>query len=202
MSCVTVPVLSCALALSLLHGALPEPVPPELTALRESLARTRKVSARFKQTRRWAALRDTLVSEGTFRYEKGGALVWHTDPPAESELTLKGKTAVVSHPALGTRETLDLSSDPGMARVFESIGAVLQADLELLRPLFELTVLRSKAPLVVSLKPRTPELARVVKGIHLEFDRRLQLVRVRLEEATGDRTEIAFYDHVVETAGP
>ncbi|HZH04509.1 MAG TPA: outer membrane lipoprotein carrier protein LolA [Myxococcaceae bacterium] len=197
-------VRTCALALVVAQGtaaAAAEPMPRELSALRESLAKTRKVSARFKQSRHWAALKDTLVSGGTLRYEKGGPLVWHTDPPAESELILKGETAILSQPALGTRETLDLSADPGMARVFDSIGAVLQANFEVLEPLFAVSVVRASAPLTVALRPRAPELARVVKGIRLEFDRRLHLARVTLDEASGDRTEITFFDHVVEAAG-
>ncbi len=174
-------------------------MPPELTALRESLARTSKLSARFKQTRHWAALQDALVTEGTFQYQKGGRLVWHTAPPAESELVLEGKTAVLRYPALGTTERIDFSSEPGMARVFESIGAVLQADLEKLRPLFALTV-EHKAPLSLSLTPRTEALAQAVRSIRLSFDGKMQLTKVVLEEPNGDSTDIVFHGHVVETA--
>jgi len=171
----------------------------ELAELGESLARTQSLTVRFKQTRRWAALADPLVTEGTLRYQKGGKLVWHTAPPAESEVIIDGKTVVLRYPAVGTSETVDLSTEPGMARVFESIGAVLQADLERLRPLFDLTIER-RAPRRLLLTPKTTELARVVQRIILDFDRNSRLTRVRLFESSGDRTEVVFHGHVVQTA--
>jgi outer membrane lipoprotein-sorting protein len=187
------------LALTGAPAAAAEPIPPELAALRESLARTQKLSARFTQTRHWAALQDALVTEGTFEYQKSGRLVWRTSPPAESELVIENRTALLRYPALGTTESIDFSSDPGMGRVFESIGAVLQADLEKLLPLFALTV-EGKAPLRLTLTPRTKELAEVVQRIRLSFDGQLRLTRVSLEEAGGDRTDITFRDHSVVTA--
>lgn len=191
----------------LLSAAPPSPPPPaapiapELKALRESLARTRKVYAHFTQTRHWAALQDALVTHGSFQYQKGGRLVWRTDKPAESELVLEGQSAVIRFPALGTSQAIDFSEEPGMARVFDSISAVVQADLERLRPLFELTLER-KAPLRVVLRPRSEELARTVQRIQLEFDAKHLLQRVRLDEAGGDHTEIEFSGHVVEAASP
>ncbi|PTL75016.1 hypothetical protein DAT35_57135 [Vitiosangium sp. GDMCC 1.1324] len=188
------------LVVSALHSAPavpPEPVPRELTALKASLARTQKLSARFKQTRHWTALQDALVSEGSIQYQKGGKLVWHTEPPAENELILEGKTVTIRYPGLGTTQTLDTSADPGMAKVFECITAVLQADLERLQPLFELSIER-KAPLGLALKPRTKELSQVIQGIRLSFDEKLRLTHIVLEESSGDRTEIDFHGHVME----
>lgn len=190
-----------ALALASVPAAAAEPLPPELTALRESLARTQKLSARFTQTRHWAALQDALVTEGTFEYQKSGRLVWRTAAPAESELVVENRTALMRYPALGTTESIDFSSDPGMARVFESIGAVLQADLEKLLPLFVLAV-EGKAPLRLTLTPRTKELAEVVQRIRLAFDGQLRLTRVSLEEASGDRTDITFREHSVVPVSP
>lgn len=179
---------------------------PELVALRESLRKTGSLSARFKQSRHWAALQDTLVTEGSIRYQKAGPLVWHTDPPAESTLTLEGRTARLSMPGTGTEQTVDLSSDPAMAKVFDSIAAVLQADLEALTPLFEVRVLKSRAPLRLELSPKSTELEKTVKRIQLEFQSdkdRAKLTRVDLEEGTGDRTEIMFFGHrIVPASGP
>ncbi|MBU8895227.1 outer membrane lipoprotein carrier protein LolA [Corallococcus sp. M34] len=194
------PVLLPLLAAWMLQAApatAAEPAPRELTALRDSLARTQKLSARFKQTRHWAALQDALVTQGTIQYQKGGRLVWHTEAPSESELILEGSTATLRYPALGTTQAIDFSAEPAMGRVFESIKAVVEADLERLRPLFELALER-KAPLSLALKPRAPELASVVERIHLEFDADFRLTRVVLEEPGGDHTEIAFSGHVIQ----
>jgi len=176
-----------------------EPLPRELSALRESLQRTRQLSARFKQTRHWAALQDALVTQGTIRYEKGGRLVWRMDPPAESEVILDDQRATIHYPALGTTQTLDFAADPGLRKVFQSIRSVLEADLERLQPIFELRLDR-KVPLSLTLKPRLPEVSRIVERIRLEFDKDLRLSRVRLDEPGGDWTEIVFHGHVIETA--
>ena len=174
---------------------------PELEALRATLKRTESVSARFKQTRHWAALQDRLETQGRFEYRKGGRLLWHTDPPAESDLVLEGQTATIHYPALGTTQRIDFSSEPGIGKVFESIRAVLQADLERLESMFEVTIER-KAPFALALTPRSKELARVVHRIRLDFDAQQRLVHVVLEEGAGDRTEIAFTQHAIEMTKP
>jgi len=199
---VIVPSLSrlCALfVLCSLPANAAAALPRELNPLRESLQKTRRMSARFKQTRHWAALRDSLVTQGTIRYEKGGRLVWHTDPPAESELIVDDQRATIHYLALGTTQTLDFSAEPGLGKVFQTIRAVMEADLESLQSLFELRLDR-KVPLSLTLTPRSTEVSRTVKRIHMEFDKALHLTSVRLDEPSGDWTEIAFHDHVIETA--
>jgi outer membrane lipoprotein-sorting protein len=195
--------LNAALAASLLlgtplHAAEPPRIVPELRPLRQALARTQRLSARFKQSRHWAALQDTLVTHGTLRYQKGGALVWHTDPPSESILTLKGRTATFSTPGLGSQETLDLGADPGMARVFDTVSAVLQADLDALDPLFKVDLVHKESPLVLALTPKNAELEKTLKRLKLSFDAKSRLRQVDLEEANGDRTEISFFDHRIQ----
>jgi outer membrane lipoprotein-sorting protein len=176
-----------------------EGLPRELNPLRESLQKTRRMTARFKQTRHWSALQDALVTQGSIRYEKGGQLVWRTDPPAESEVIVDDQRATIHYPALGTTQTLDFSAEPGLGKVFQTIRAVMEADLESLQPLFQLRLDR-KVPLSLTLTPRSPEVSRTVKRIHMEFDKALHLTSVRLDEPSGDWTEIAFHDHVIETA--
>ena len=176
-------------------------LPADLTPLRDSLRRTVALSARFEQTRHLKALQDALVTTGRLDYRKGGRLLWHTDPPSESDLVLEGETATLKMPGMSSGQAFDLSSEPGMGKVFETLRAVLEADLERLTSLFELKVVRSQ-PLGVSLKPRNEALARVLQGIRLDFDAGYRLLQVSLREPDGDRTDIAFRDHVIETAGP
>jgi outer membrane lipoprotein-sorting protein len=202
MSIATVNGLLAATALLALYGAAatpPEPLPRDLLTLRESLQRTEKLSARFTQTRRLAALRDVLITEGSIEYQKGGRLVWRTLRPAESELVIEGQHVTISYPGMGAAQTVDFSSEPGMGRVFATIRAVLQADLDSLLPMFTVTVAR-KAPLSVSLSPRTEELARTLRRIQLDFDRTLRLIRVVLNESDGDSTEIVFRDQKIQAA--
>jgi outer membrane lipoprotein-sorting protein len=187
--------LSTTIVLLALQGPAkpPEPLPPELLALRQALQRTERLSARFTQTRHLAVLRDALITEGTLEYQRGGRLLWRTLPPAESELVLEGQHVTIRYPGMGAAQTVDFSSEPGMGRVFETIRAVLQADLDRLLPLFTLTVER-KEPLSISLTPRTKELAKTLRRIQLDFDRSLHLVHVLLNEPDGDWTEISFRD--------
>jgi len=189
--------------LPVLLGLAPakQSLPADLTPLRESLQRTVTLSARFEQTKHLKALQDQLVTTGRLQYRKGGRLLWHTDPPSESDLVLEGTTATLKMAGMSSAQAFDLSSEPGMGKVFETLRAVLEADLERLTPLFDLQVVRSR-PLVVSLKPRTEALARVLKAIELDFDGQYRLLHVSLREPDGDRTDIAFRDHVIEKAGP
>lgn len=174
-------------------------LPADLTPLRESLERTVALSARFQQTKHLKALQDQLVTTGRLHYRKGGRLLWHTDPPSESDLVLEGTTATLKVAGMSSPQAFDLSSEPGMGKVFETLRAVLEADLERLTPLFELQIIRAR-PLEVALKPRTEALARVLQGIQLDFDDQYRLLQVSLREPDGDRTDIVFRDHVIEKA--
>jgi outer membrane lipoprotein-sorting protein len=176
-----------------------KPVPPELAALRAALQRTAKVSAKFTQTRHLAALHDVLTTEGALEYQNGGRLVWRTFPPSESELVLEGQRVTITYPGMGGTQDVDFSSEPGMGKVFETIRAVLQADLDHLRALFTVSI-RRKEPLSLSLTPRTEQLARTLRRIQLDFDHQLRLVHVHLDEPDGDSTDIVFRDHVVQTS--
>jgi outer membrane lipoprotein-sorting protein len=201
MPFVTVTGLLATLALlasTPLAPAATEPLPPELLGLQKALQQTKKMSARFTQTRQ---LHGALTTEGRLEYENGGRLVWRTLPPAESELVLDGQQVTISYPGMGGAQTINFSTDPGMGRVFETIRAVLQADLAQLQPLFNLSLTR-KEPLSLTLSPRTPELGKTLRSIKLDFDQRLRLVHVGLTEPDGDSTEISFRDHVIETRAP
>jgi outer membrane lipoprotein-sorting protein len=187
--------VACALA------AAPGDVPPELSALARHLAATTEISAHFAQRRTLAALKDTLQSSGTFSWRRGGKLDWHTTAPSESEMLLDESSAVMKYPALGVEQSIDLASDPQLAAVFQSILAVLRADLKRLEPLYELSVVQ-RAPLWVDLVPRSKQVAAVVQRIHLKFDAKLNLSEVTLDEAGGDTTDIAFRDQVVREASP
>ena len=200
---VTVSILLATTALLALQFAAPagesaQAVPPELSALREALQRTVRVSAKFTQTRHLAALHDVLTTEGALEYQNGGRLVWRTFPPSESELVIDGQSVTIKYPGMGGAQTIDFSSEPGMGRVFETIRAVLQADLDHLRSLFTLSV-RRKEPLSLSLVPRTEQLARTLRRIQLDFDHQFRLVHVGLNEPDGDSTDVSFRDHVIQT---
>lgn len=182
-----------------LQGAAPA-LPPELAPLRESLRNTASLSARFRQTKHLKALQDVLVTTGTLDFRRGGRLRWHTDPPGDSDLLLQGSTATLKMPGMAIGQAIDLSSDPGMAKVFDTLRAVLEADFDRLTPLFDVRVLTGR-PLVVSLKPRSETLGRTLNEIRLDFDARYRLLRVTLKEPDGDWTEIAFRDHVIEPVG-
>ena len=187
------------LAFALLSSAAPTPAAPEgqpeLAALKKKLASVVSLSASFTQTRHWSALKDAMVTQGTFSWSRGGKLVWRTRPPAESELIVEGKQATMRYPALGTSQSFDFSAQPGMAAVFDSIAAVLQADFDRLAPLYEISVVKASPPRV-SLKPRSAEMAKVISGIELAFNAKLDLETVVMLEGGGDKTEISFSNQV------
>ena len=204
MSSVTVPAFQATIALlALLSAASAQntspSTAPELVALQQSMQRTKKVTAKFTQVRHLAALHDALMTEGALEYQNGGRLVWRTFAPSASELVMEGAHVTISYPGMGSAQTIDFSSDPGMARVFETIRSVLQADLDRLGALFTVTV-RRRQPLSISLSPRSKALAETLKRIQLDFDGSFRLVHVTLGETDGDSTEISFREQVIETS--
>ena len=115
-------------------------------------------------------------------------------------MVLDGTSATFTVSGMSSPQRMDLSSDPGMAKVFETLRAVLEGNLDRLTPIFDIRV-NSKKPLKIALTPRSDALARSVEGIDLEFDAEFRLRHVSLREPDGDRTDIAFSEHVIDTAG-
>src|SRR5262249_57410075 len=117
--------------LPVLLGLTPvkQTLPEELTPLRESLQRTVTLSARFEQTKHLKALRDALVTTGQLHYRKGGRLIWHTDPPGESDLVLEGTTATLKMAGMSCAQALVLLSEAGMGIGFGMRPEVLDAGI-------------------------------------------------------------------------
>jgi len=174
---------------------------PELTALAKHLAQTQELTAQFTQRRTLSALKDALESSGTFSWKRGGKLDWHTTAPSDSEILLDDQTVVIKVAALGVEQALDLSTQPQLQSVFQAVLGVLRADFKRLEPQYDLSI-AARSPLALDLKPKSPDVAKVVSAVHLTFDAKLNLARVVLDEAGGDTTDITFKNHVVKSARP
>jgi outer membrane lipoprotein-sorting protein len=172
-------------------------LPSELLPLKAKLGQIENLRADFTQKRYWSALKEPLITRGTVSFTKPDRLHWKTLPPAESELILTGKRAVIRYPALKTEETFDFSSQPGMGAAFENILAVFQGNFEKLEPLYNLAILKTK-PLQLQLQPKSEKLMRILEKLELTFRSDFLLDTVVVRESGGDRTEISFQNQKVE----
>jgi len=166
----------------------------------EAFAATQSLSAHFVQKRHWAALKDTLVTEGTLRYEHSASCVEDGESPPRARLTLDGKTATMRFPALNHHADVRSRRRARDGQGLREHHRGAQGGLGAVGPALWVKIVKA-SPLSLELVPRSAAVANVVFELRLDFNASPDLVGVVLEEPGGDSTEIAFRDHVVKMDG-
>jgi hypothetical protein len=162
-------------------------VPAALTA---HLKEAALVHLDFAQTRTLAALSRPLRSSGTMVLSRDQGVIWAVRRPLAITYVMgpKGLLVVDSE---GRKERRSAREAPVVAQMGKVFQALAQGDLGILDGLFTAAGTGTPGRWQVELLPRAGSgSASFVKRILLEGGRFID--RVRLEEAAGDRMELAF----------
>jgi hypothetical protein len=128
------------------------------------LAKPEQLCGRFEQTKQLAGMKKPLASNGRFCVVAGKGVLWRTLKPFPN--------------------TLRLSRD--------EIVHLQGGDLGQLETLFEVDGKATAKSWNVSLKARSPALARAIGAISLDGDAYVR--NIHMVEQGGDRTDISFSD--------
>lgn len=152
---------------------------------------------RYRQTKHLAELPRPLLAEGDFLFVRDLGVAWRTERPFASELLITRGALV--HRSGGGEQRVEATQQPAVRMVALIFFAVFSLDFDALAELFTLYgTQHADGRWTLGLRP--VQAAGTV--VEIEVDGRVQVERVLLREAGGDRTLIELGDAAVDTAPP
>jgi hypothetical protein len=171
-----------------------EPVAPLLRDVRQRLTSEPVVRGGFEQRKTVKGFRNPLVSSGEFVVARQRGVLWRTLEPFASTLVVT-RDRVLARGADGSvARRLSASEEPAVRAISETLFGVMAADLTALATRFQIEgELVGREGWRLQLLPRDAALARWVQRVELDGDRFLRAVR--LQEGSGDQTQIRLARH-------
>ncbi len=139
----------------------------DLAAVMAGLAAVPERRARFRETRRFAALDQPLESTGRLLYRRPATVEKITDWPIPERLLVEGDRLVLTEGQEPPR-VVDLSAQPELRTLVAAIRGPLSGDLAALRQAFTVAAGGSMAGWSLDLTPRDPRAARFLRAVRVE----------------------------------
>ncbi|MFC3458332.1 outer membrane lipoprotein carrier protein LolA [Massilia haematophila] len=162
-----------------------------ITKIQSMLAKPEQLCGRFEQTKRLAGMKKPLASSGRFCVVAGKGVLWRTLKPFPNTLRLK-RDEIVHLQGERVSMRLDASQEPTVRMINGVLFSLLAGDLGQLDSLFEVDGSVAGDSWKVTLKARSPALARAIGAISLDGGAYVR--GIRMVEESGDRTDISFTD--------
>jgi len=162
----------------------------KLRELGRESATVHTLRARFVQEKHVSIVRDVLRSSGTFVLDKRGRIAWDVAEPDPVRIVIRkdGVFAGGKRVAGGADDTAKFSPLP----MLEGLNEIFAGVSEQTAKSFDVTLLDHDR---LRLKPRSQRLADWVAAIEITLGPAPRVpVRVKLDEPSGDSTEITFRD--------
>jgi outer membrane lipoprotein-sorting protein len=173
-----------AFLFSAAHAAAP------VARIQSMLAKPDQLCGRFDQTKQLAGIKKPLASNGRFCVVAGKGVLWRTLKPFPSTLRLT-RDEIVTYQGDRVAMRLDAQQEPTVRMINGVLFSLLGGDLAQLETLFDVDGAVDKQ-WKVTLKARSPALAKAIGTIALDGDAYVR--NIRILEASGDKTDIVFSD--------
>jgi len=161
-----------------------------LREVEQAQQQVRSLSAHFVQTKTLTLLEEPIRATGIFAFQRPDRVLWKIDDPP-FELRVDG--AQVQLPS-ADRHAMR-SMPPGLESLLRGISAMFTGDIEAASRRFDIEASPRDEGIVVGMRPKEKADRQLIQNIRLTFvPPQLELRRIELEEAVGDRLEIVFRD--------
>lgn len=181
------------LALVSIGARAADAVPALVREVRQRLADDAVLRGAFEQRKTVKGFRNPLVSRGEFVVARQRGVLWRTLEPFASSLVVTRDRVLARQADGSVAHRLQADEEPAVRAISETLFALMAADLPLLAQRFQIGGELGKDGWRLSLLPRDAALARWLQRVELEGDRFLR--HVRLQEASGDQTQIRLSRH-------
>lgn len=181
-----------AFVLAVVAGGLMAPAiaADPLAQVREQVAQVPLLRGDFTQEKQVAGFRNPLRSSGRFVLARDKGVVWTTTAPFPSELVIT-RDRILSRQRDGSRRVeVDGKQQPGLRSVNAMMFALMSGDMKALTSTFEVKGEPAATGWVMTLVPRSRQLAQAFTSVRLSGDRYVR--EVELREANGDLTRLRF----------
>jgi len=157
--------------------------------IQSMLAKPPVMCGRFDQSKQLAGMKKPLASSGRFCVVAGKGVLWRTLQPFPSTLRLT-RDEIVNYQGDRVAMRLDAKTEPTVRMINSVLFSLLGGDLAQLNTLFDIDGSVDATSWNVTLKARSPALAKAIGGIKL--DGGAYVKNIVISEAGGDRTSIVF----------
>lgn len=167
-----------------------ESSPALLHAVMHALAKVPRSEARFREVKRFAQLTKPLISYGRLIYVRPQYLAMMTEVPHREKLVVDADRLYLAE-GDAAAHVIDLAARPAIKVLIDAIRGALAGDVGALQKLFSVNATGTPARWRLSLAPRAPAAARLLRTLAFEGEgssvRRLTVV-----EANGDEMDLSI----------
>jgi outer membrane lipoprotein-sorting protein len=164
-----------------------------LARLKDKAGQVRSIQCPFTQEKRLSIFNQTLVSKGTFAFQRPRSLRWEYLEPIRSGFTLNGDSGKRWNELAGEARDFSVHKDPIMQLVAGQILLWTTLDLDALSRTYRIEV-ESDSPAVLLFTPAATGPSPIA-GLRITFvpdDSAIAIIEIL--EAEGDSTTIRFHD--------
>ena len=147
----------------------------ELSSALLQMTRHEVVTGNFKQTKSIKKLNRDFVSTGTFRISKTSGIVWKTQKPFTSELTVSD-AGISERNVNGQVRVISSNDNPVFAQFSKTIQAVFSGNLSELETNFNIFCEKMSNGYMVGLVPREKAVQKVIANIVMDVSENLEKV--------------------------
>jgi hypothetical protein len=162
----------------------------DLDALMKQLAALPGLETKFTEQKHITLLAAPLSSEGVLRFSPPAMLSRETTKPVTSRVVIV-KDRLFFDDGKNSQE-VDVGNNPIVRAFVNSFVLLLAGDRKGLEELFEMK-LKSGEPWELELVPRKEPISKIIKRMLVQ-GRGVKLMKLIVEESSGDRTETTFVD--------
>ena len=169
--------------------------------LSESLVAVQTIQSDFTQIREMPALEMKLEFTGRLAYDSASKrLLWRVEKPLPCAFRMQENQLSQWDGETGKVLSISATKLPWLKLLQERLGQWLSGDLPTLRKEADVTIVAAN---VVRLTPNDGMLASIAKAVEIEFsDDLTRVVRIRIEEKSGDILTIQFHNAVLNQPIP
>lgn len=157
----------------------------DVNRLMQELAQVKTANGKFIERKHMAILSAPLELSGTLTYAAPGRLEKHTLSPHRESLVLEGDQLTIEGGQRSRRRTVPLQDNPVIQAFVESIRSTLAGDLATLNRFYEVGLEGGERQWRLRLKPREPDMQRVVSEIRISGSRDW-VSKIEIDETSGD----------------
>lgn len=147
----------------------------ELSSALLQMTRHDVVTGDFKQTKSIKKLNRDFVSTGTFRISKTSGIVWKTQKPFPSELTVSD-AGISERNVNGQVRVISSNDNPVFVQFSKTIQAVFSGNLSELETNFNIFCEKTSNGYMVGLVPREKAVQKVIANIVMDVSENLEKV--------------------------
>ena len=153
------------------------------------LAQPSERRATFTETKTFAALSTPLHAEGRLAYRKPDHLEKITTAPQYESLVVDGDRLVIDN-GTGAPRVIELDGQPEIRTLVDTIRGALSGNLALLRKTYDVTGAGTPSAWQITLVPRDPAIARLVKQARLTGGAELRRIETIAPDGDTDTLTI------------